>query len=225
MRHLELKALAGLLNLVVVLGLSLFLPAMTLDYWQAWVFLGVFTACVLAITVHLMVHDPGLLQRRMQVGPVAEVRPRQKIVQSFASIAFLALFVVSSLDHRFGGSEMPVPIVAGGDLLVALGLLGVFQVFRQNSFTSATIEVVGHQHLVCTGPYARVRHPMYAAALVMLSGVPLALGSWWGLPVLVPMTLVIVGRLLDEERLLERDLAGYREYRDRVRYRLVPGVW
>ena len=225
MRYLKLKALAGLLNLVVILALSLFLPAWTLRWWQAWLFLGVFTSCVLAITVYLMGTDPALLERRMRVGPIAEKRARQKVVQSFASLAFLALFIVPSLDHRFGWSCAPVLVVAVGDLLVALGLLAVFLVFKANSFTSATIEVAHQQRVVSTGPYAFVRHPMYAGALVMLLGVPLSLGSWWGLLALVPMTLTIVWRLLDEERVLAASLEGYAEYRAKVRYRLVPGLW
>jgi protein-S-isoprenylcysteine O-methyltransferase Ste14 len=225
MRHVRLKALAGLLNLVVLMGLALFLPAWTLRYRQAWLFLGVFTAAVLAITLDLMRRDPGLLERRLRVGPVAEKLASQKVVQSFASLAFVALLVVPALDHRHGWSTVPAPVVAAGDLLVALGLLAVHRVFRANSFTSATIEVGGGQRVVSTGPYAVVRHPMYAGALVMLLGVPLALGSWWGLVAFPPMTAAIVARLLGEERLLARDLPGYAAYRAAVRYRLLSRVW
>ena len=225
MRHLRLKALAGLLNLTVLLGLALFLPAWTLRYWQAWLFLGVFTASVLAVTLHLMKHDPALLERRVRAGPVAEKQRTQKVVQSLASLVFLALFVVSSLDHRFAWSRVPLVGIVAGDVLVALGLFVVFLVFRENSYTSATIEVGREQRVVSTGPYALVRHPMYAGALVMLLGVPPALGSLWGLVLVVPMALVIVWRLLDEEKLLEKELGGYTEYRARVRHRLVPWVW
>ena len=112
-----------------------------------------------------------------------------------------------------------------GDALVALGLLMVFFVFRENTYTSAIIEVDADQQVISTGPYARVRHPMYLGALVMLLGVPLALGSWWGLLALIPLALVIVWRLLDEERYLASHLQGYVEYQARVRYRLIPGVW
>lgn len=225
MPHLFLKALAGLSNLVFWLGVALFLPAWTFHYWQAWVFVGVFTSCVLAITIDLMKRDPALLERRMQVGPTAEKRTSQKILQSFASLAFLALFIVPSLDHRFGWSSVSVYVVGAGDLLVVLGLYAVLLVFKANTFTSATIEVRPEQRIVSTGPYAIVRHPMYAGALVMLVGIPLALGSWWGLLGVVPMTLVLALRLLDEEKVLGTELAGYAEYREKVRYRLVPGVW
>jgi protein-S-isoprenylcysteine O-methyltransferase Ste14 len=225
MRHLNLKAFAGLLHLLVVLGLALFLPAWTLRYWQAWTFLAVFGACVTGITVELMRHDRALLERRVRVGPTAEVRPSQKLVQSLASLIFLALFVVPATDHRLGWSSAPTLVVVAGDLLVAVGLWIVFRVFRANSFTAATIEIGSEQRVVSSGPYACVRHPMYAGALVMLLGVPLALGSWWGLVAWPPMTAAIVFRLLDEERLLASELAGYAAYRAKVRRRLVPGVW
>ncbi len=225
MRHLNLKALAGLLNLLVILGLALFLPAWTLRYWQAWTFLAVFGGCVTAITVDLMRHDRGLLERRVRVGPTAELRTSQKIVQSFASLIFLALFVVPATDHRLGWSSVPPYVAVGGELLVALGLYVVSRVFRENSYSSATIEIGTEQRVVSTGPYAWVRHPMYAGALVMLLGVPLALGSWWGLLAWPPMTAAIVFRLLDEERLLASLLVGYPEYRAKVPHRLVPGVW
>ncbi len=219
------KALGGLLSLVVTLAALLFLPAWTLDYWQAWMFLLVFSVSVLLITVYLMSRDPGLLERRIQAGPGAEREALQKIIQFLASVVFVAMFVVSALDHRFRWSTVPVYVVMAGDSLVALGLLGVFFVFRENTFTSATIEVDTAQVVISTGPYAFVRHPMYIEALIMLAGVPLALGSWWGLLTLIPMTLVIVWRLLDEERFLAQNLSGYQEYTQRVRYRLLPFIW
>jgi protein-S-isoprenylcysteine O-methyltransferase Ste14 len=225
MRYLKLKAFMGLLNLVLLMGLALFLPGWTVLYWQAWLFLSVFTVCVVAITVYLMANDPELLTRRVQVGPMAEKRKGQKVAQSFASLVFLLLFIVPSVDHRFYWSSVPVYIVAVGDILVAVGLFVVFLVFKENSFTSATIEVSSKQFVVCTGPYAHVRHPMYAGALVMLVGVPLALGSVWGLLVVIPMALIIVWRLLDEESALANDLPGYLAYRNKVRHRLVPWVW
>jgi protein-S-isoprenylcysteine O-methyltransferase Ste14 len=225
MRHLKLKSLAGLLNLLVLMGLALFLPAGTLQYWQAWLFLGVFGSSVLAITVYLMICDSALLERRMHVGPTAEKRAGQRISQSLASVAFLLLFVVPAVDHRFACSTMPLFFIAVGEALVALGLFGVLLVFKENSFSSAIIERSDEQSVISTGPYAIVRHPMYAGALVMLLGVPLALGSWYGLPFVFPMLVVIVWRLDDEERFLHEVLPGYPEYCLNVRYRLVPGLW
>ena len=225
MKNLNIKAFAGLLNLIVILGAALFLPAWTLNYWQAWIFLAVFALSVLVITVYLMKNDPQLLERRVKVGPVAEQESSQKIIQGLASIAFIAVIVFPALDHRFHWSTVPVYVVAFGDILVALGLYFVFLVFKENSFTSAVIEVGSEQKIITTGPYALVRHPMYIGALVMLTGVPLALGSWWGLLAVIPITLTIVWRLLDEEKFLAKNLPGYPEYQKKVKYHLVPFIW
>jgi protein-S-isoprenylcysteine O-methyltransferase Ste14 len=225
MNDLTKKAIAGLLNLLISLAVLMFLPAWTLHYWQAWVFLAVFSVCVLAITIYLVKNDPKLLERRVNAGPGAEKEKSQRIIQSFALIAFVAVIVFPAVDHRFGWSTMPAYVAVAGDILVALGLLFVFLVFRENTFTSGIIEVGSEQKVIMTGPYALVRHPMYVGGLVMLLGVPLALGSWWGLLTVIPITLVIVWRLLDEEKFLAKNLAGYSEYQNKVRCRLLPFVW
>jgi protein-S-isoprenylcysteine O-methyltransferase Ste14 len=222
------RALLGLLSLVVVLGLATFLPAGTLRFPEAWAFLAVFAGASLAITLYLVRHDPALLARRTQAGPVAEKEPIQKVIQSVASVLFLATLIVPSLDRRFGWTHSPVPIVAvavGGDLLVAVGFWVVFRVFRENTFTSGVIEVAAEQRVIDTGPYAIVRHPMYAGALVLIAGIPLALGSLAGLLTFLPFTAAIVWRLLDEERFLRARLTGYAEYCKKTRSRLVPKVW
>jgi protein-S-isoprenylcysteine O-methyltransferase Ste14 len=219
------RAFGGLLFLLVVLAVALFLPAGTLGYWQAWVFLAVFGLSVLAITLYLLRRDPQLLERRTSAGPIAEKELRQRLIQSLASLAFVALFVVCAVDHRLSWSAVPPAVVVLGDVLVALGLLAVFRVFKENTFTSATIEVGAEQRVISTGPYALVRHPMYAGALIMLLGVPLALGAWWGLLLVVAMAAVIVWRLFDEEKFLVKNLPGYPEYQRQVRYRLLPLVW
>jgi protein-S-isoprenylcysteine O-methyltransferase Ste14 len=219
------KAFFGLAFLLIVLGVALFAPAGTLEYWHAWVFLAVFGAVTLAITLWLAARDPALLARRVQAGPLAEPKLGQKIVQSLASLAFIAVFVLAGFDHRRGWSRVPDVIAIAGDVLVALGLGGVFLVFRENTYTSATIEVAREQTLVKTGPYAIVRHPMYACAFVMLLGVPIALGSWIALIAVVPLFGAIVWRLLDEEKVLGAELPGYAEYRAEVTSRLVPHVW
>lgn len=222
---LRAKAIFGLVHLDAWLTLLTMWPAGTLAYWQAWTFLAVFSACTLAITVWLMKHDPALLERRTKAGPTAETSVLQKILQSIAALAFVSLFVVCGLDRHFGWTHVPTPLVALGDALVILGLYLVHRVFAENTFTSATIETASEQRVVSTGPYAIVRHPMYVGALVMLAGVPLALGSLVGLLALVPMKLVIMSRAVAEERYLDEHLPGYRAYCERVRYRLLPRVW
>jgi protein-S-isoprenylcysteine O-methyltransferase Ste14 len=225
MNELNRKAFGGLLKLLFCVSLLIFLPAWTLKYWQGWVFICVFFASALAITVYLMKNDPSLLERRVKAGAAAENEISQRIIQVLAAVAFAGTIVLPAFDHRFGWSVVRVYEALTGDGLVMLGFFIVFLVFKENSYTSGIIEVVAEQKVVLTGPYAVVRHPMYAGALILLCGVPMALGSWWGLFTLIPMTMVLVWRLLDEERFLTSNLSGYSEYRDRVRYRLAPFVW
>jgi protein-S-isoprenylcysteine O-methyltransferase Ste14 len=225
MNTLNIKAFAGLLILLLVMAALLFISAGTVDYWQAWLFLAVYFAPSLAITLYLMKKDPKLLERRMRGGPAAEKEPAQRIIMFFASLGFIALIVVPALDHRFGWSHMPPIVSLAGDGLVMLGWLSIFFVFKENTFTSATIQLAPDQKVVSTGPYALVRHPMYAGALVMFLGIPIALGSWWGLLVLVAMIPALIWRLLDEEKFLSRNLPGYVEYQKKVRYRLIPLLW
>ena len=185
----------------------------------------VFGASVTLITWYLRKNDRELLERRVNVGPAAEKEKSQKRIQTFAAAAFVGTFLLPSLDHRFSWSSVPVTIVILGDVSVALGFFIIFLVFKENTYSAGTIEVAAGQKVIATGPYASVRHPMYAGALIMLFGTPLALGSWWGLLVFIPMTIVIVWRLLAEEEFLLRNLSGYASYRDKVRYRLLPLVW
>lgn len=225
MNDLNKKAFGGLLGLFIVLASLLFVSAGTLDYWQAWIFLAVFFSITLAVTLYLMKNDPNLLEKRVEAGPSAEKEGGQKIIQSLASLSFVALFIVSALDHRFGWSAVPSYVVAAGDVLVAAGLIAVFFVFKENTYASAIIEVGEEQKLISTGLYGVVRHPMYAGAMVMLAGVPISLGSWWGLIMVVPMASVIIVRLLEEEKFLIINLSGYPEYQKKVRYRLLPHIW
>jgi protein-S-isoprenylcysteine O-methyltransferase Ste14 len=225
MTILTIKAFAGLLLLLLVMAACLFVPAWTLGYWQAWTFLAVFGTSTLVITLYLVKKDPGLLARRLYAGPSAEKQTGQKIVQSLTSLAFVAMLAVPALDHRLAWSAVPAYVCFAGDAFVALGFLIVFLVYRANSFASATIEIYANQRVISTGPYALVRHPMYVGGLIMFVGGPLSLGSWWGLLPIVLMMPALIWRLLDEEELLTKELQGYKEYKDNVRFRLVPFVW
>lgn len=225
MNNLIARSILGLLFLVLVLALALFLSAGTLQFWQAWVYLAVFSVCVILITLYLAKNDPRLLARRVQAGPAAETQKGQQIIQSLASVFFIALFVVPGLDHRFGWSNVSSAISLLADGVVALSLFFVFLVFRENTYTSATIEVADAQAVISTGPYSLVRHPMYAGAFLLLLATPLALGSWIGILFALPVILVIVIRLLEEEKFLAANLKGYEEYRQKVPYRLIPYIW
>lgn len=207
------------------MALLLFVPAGTVRYWHAWVYLAIFSGASALTTLDLAKRDPALLARRMSGGPTAEKRPAQRIIMLFMSIGFIALLVVPALDRRFGWSAVPLGVVITGDLLIAIGFAAIARVYRENTFTSATIEVAENQRVVSTGPYAIVRHPMYAGASLYLAGTPLALGSYWGLVPLAATMPFLIWRLFDEERLLVASLPAYAEYRQRVPYRLVPFVW
>jgi len=225
MATLKVRAWRSLAALAVVMGLLLFGSAGTLRYWHAWVYLLLFFGLSGAITLDLMRRDPALLERRMKGGPTAERRPLQRFIMLGASLGFISLLVVPALDFRFHWSVVPLVGVVLGDALFVLGFGFIGRVYRENTFTSATIEVTEGQRVVATGPYAVVRHPMYASALLYLLGTPLALGSYWGLLGLAFMLPFLLWRLLDEERLLARELPGYTDYQARVRYRLVPFLW
>ena len=225
MKDLSKKVFVGFLQLFIGLAVLLFLPAWTLDYWQAWIFLAVYSLSVLAVTLDLMKNDPTLLECRINANPVSEKRKSQKILNFLLSKALIVVVVVPVIDHRYAWSAVPLYGVAAGDVLVALGFLIVFFVFKENTFASAIIEIGTGQKVISSGPYALVRHPMYVGWLVTFSGVPPALGSWWGLFTIIPILLVIVWRLLDEEIFLAGNLPGYSEYQNRVQYRLVPFIW
>ncbi len=222
---LDTKAWLSLAVLAVVMGLLLFVPAGTVRYWQGWVYLGVFLGAAVLTTLYLSRHDPALLERRLSGGPTAEQRPAQKIIMAWTSLGFIALMVVPALDYRFGWSAVPLAGVFAGNVMVAVGFYFIFLVYKENTFTSATIEIAKDQHVISTGPYAIVRHPMYASALLYLAGTPLALGSYWGFIPLVGTLPFLIWRLFDEERFLAPNLPGYTDYQKKVRHRLIPGIW
>jgi len=225
MAGLASRAWLSLAVLAAIMGAVLFGFAGTLRYWYAWIYLALFFGLSGVITLDLLRRDPALLQRRMKGGPTAEARPLQRFIMLGASIGFVSLLVVPALDFRFGWSSVPVIGVVAGNVLFVIGFGFIGRVYRENTYTSATIEVAAGQRVIDTGPYAVVRHPMYASALLYLIGTPLALGSCWGFVGLALMLPFLVWRLLDEERLLARELPGYRAYQARVRYRLIPGLW
>ena len=225
MRSLYLKAFGGLAVLFLIMASLLFVAAGTLHYWQAWLFLAVYFLASLAITLYLINNNRALLARRMSGGPFAEKEPAQRIIMALVSIGFVGLILLPAIDHRFGWSRLSIPAVLAGNALVLLGWLGIFFVFRENSFASATIESAEDQRVISTGLYAWVRHPMYATSLLMLLGIPVALGSWWGVLIVVAIVPALIWRLTDEERFLVRHLPDYSTYQRRVRYRLLPRVW
>jgi protein-S-isoprenylcysteine O-methyltransferase Ste14 len=220
-----LKVLVSGLVQLVAIGFLLFLPAGTFNYWQAWVFLAVFALSAWIPSIYLQMTNPVALQRRMRGGPTAEGRTVQKVVMVGLYGSLAAMCVVSGLDHRFGWSSVPTALSLIGDVLVAVGLGVVVLVVVQNSYASTVVQVEAGQKVVSTGLYGLVRHPMYTGNVLMLVGLPLALGSYWALVFVVPGLMVLASRIHDEEKLLREELDGYREYTQKVRYRLVPCMW
>jgi protein-S-isoprenylcysteine O-methyltransferase Ste14 len=210
---------------LAVFGLILFVPAGTLNYWQAWVFIAIFAVTTTVPCIYIARTNPAALQRRMRGGPLAEGRTLQKIVVTGAFLGLFTMMAFSAYDHRMGWSQVPVWVSLLGDALVAAGLVISFLVVIQNSYAAATVTVESGQKVVSGGVYTFVRHPMYVGTLIMMLGIPLALGSYWGLLFILPSVLVLAFRILDEEKMLTRELAGYSEYAQRVRYRLMPYVW
>jgi len=225
MSSLNVKAWLGFIFLAVAMAVPLFAAAGTIRYWQGWVFLAVFFGVSFAGTLYAMKNDPALLRRRLSGGPTAETTPTQRLIMSLVMIGFIGLIVVPGLDYRFGWSAMPISVVIGGDILIAVGFSIVFLVFRENSFASATVQVVEGQRVIATGPYAVIRHPQYAGSFLYLLGIPLALGSWWGVLVFAGLVPLLIWRLRDEEKLLATDLPGYADYQRKVRSRLIPGIY
>ena len=226
-KRMSFTARAAVSSVLGIAGfaLLLFIPAGTLHYWQAWAFLGVFTAVSLLPSLYLNRLDPAAIERRRRAGPKAETRPVQKVIVTGILVSFTGMLVTAGLDRRYGWSQMPAAVSILGDIMVAVGLgISILVVF-QNRYAAATITVEKGQPLASTGLYGIVRHPMYSASIVMMIGMALALGSYWALMVTALGAALLVARTLDEEKLLGEQLAGYRDYTEDVRYRLVPLVW
>lgn len=225
MGKLMVQTFATFLIGALMLGILLFFPAGTLNYWQAWVFIVVFMTSVNVIGLYLALKDPALLERRKKFGPTKEQSPVQKIAISIGVLALLGVFIFSGLAHRFGWSPVPVYGSLVGDGLVVLGLFLNLLVFKENNYGGATVEIAADQKVISTGPYAVVRHPMYVGVLTMITGIPLALDAWWSLAIIALAVPALIWRILDEEKLLRMDLPGYMEYTQKVRYRLFPYIW
>lgn len=225
MKKLMVRAALGFCFLFAAMAAFLFFPAGTIRYLLGWLYLLVFFVPVFFITAYLYKNDPKLLERRVEAGPGAEKEKNQNIIQSLASVFFASVFVVSGLDFRFQWSTVPMYFSVLADGFVVLGLYAVFLVFKENSFTSATIEVSKEQKVISTGPYRFVRHPMYSGAIFMMLFTPVGLGSYWAILCVLPLIASIVVRLFDEEKFLIRNLPGYPDYLQKVRCRLIPFIW
>ncbi len=222
MQSLIKKIIVRLAMLPLVLFLLVIIPAGTFDFWQAYVYFGILLIPMLYILFFFLRNDPGFLERRTRL---KEKEKEQKIILVLFSLVFIAGFVIPGLDKRFGWSNVPAGIVLITDLIIFLGYMLIFAVFRQNSYASRIVEVESNQEVITTGLYSIVRHPMYLGVLIMYIPTPVALGSYWGL---IPMSGIILGlilRIANEEKVLRQNLNGYNDYCQKTRYRLIPFIW
>jgi protein-S-isoprenylcysteine O-methyltransferase Ste14 len=211
-----------------LLGLILFVPAGTLAWPQAWVFLALFIGCSIAIGFWLWNADPELLAERMKSPLSSDQKLSDRIIIAAIMVVFWGWFILAGLDaKRFGWSDVPRWLQVAGVVLILIAFYGWVTVLQANRFASVNIRLQTErkQTVIATGPYAIVRHPMYSYAVLMMVGGALLLGSWWGLAAVVPLTLLMAARALGEERMLLDGLEGYRDYAGKVRFRLVPGIW
>lgn len=207
---------------IIVVGLMLFLPAGTLKYWQAWVFMCILFIPTFFVMFYFLKNDPGLLERRIKF---KEKEVQQKTIIKIADLLFFIGFLVPGFDYRFGWSNVPTFLVILSDIIIFLGYLIVFFVFKENSYASRIIEVDKKQKVITTGPYSIIRHPMYAGIMLMIIFMPLALGSYWALIFFIPVIVLIIVRTLNEEKVLSGNLKGYKEYMKKVKYRIIPYIW
>ncbi len=210
---------------MLLLLAAIFIPAGTLRYWQAWVLIGVYAVCGNWLALSTWKHNRALFELRMKQGPQAEKSPTQRLIVTLLYAGFIGQFILASLDHRFGWSSVPPLLVFIGDAIVVVGFYVYSIVMRENSFASGAIELNPGQHVISTGPYGIIRHPMYVGLLLIFLGAPLAMGSYWALSIFAIEIPIVMWRLLDEEQFLVKNLPGYAEYRKQTRWRLVPGVF
>ena len=204
------------------LGLLILIPAGTFNYWQLYIYFAVLVVPMIFVLFYFLKKDPQFLERRTKA---KEKEKQQLVISILSAIVFLAGFIISGLDHRFGWSNVPIYITIATDIIILSGYLIIFFVFKQNSYASNIIEVNENQKIISTGLYGIVRHPMYIGVLIMFIPTPIALGSYWGLIpfALLPVSLIL--RILNEEKVLSENLKGYKEYCQKTRYRLIPLVW
>lgn len=220
--NLLIQALGKFALGVVLVSLLIFLPAGSLGYWQGWLLMGILFAPMFVAGIVMLVKAPNLLQSRLDA---RESDGAQRKVVAASGLMFITGFVLAGLGHRFEWAMFPwwASILGAVVFLCAYALYA--EVLRENAYLSRTIGVQEEQHLIDTGLYSLVRHPMYSTTLILFLAIPFVLGSPFAVPVFLLYVPIIITRIKHEERVLVRDLAGYEEYRTRVRWRLIPGVW
>jgi len=222
MKSLKKKIIIMFSMVPVILGLLILVPAGTFNYWQFYLYLAILLVPMIFVMFYFLKNDPAFLERRLKA---KEKEKEQIVIQIVFSLIFFSGFVIPGLDKRFGLSNVPVLIVIIADIVVLLGYLLIFFVFKQNSYASRVVQVEKDQKVISTGLYGFVRHPMYLGVIIMYLPTPIALGSYWGLIPMATIPLALVLRIMNEEKVLCRDLPGYKDYCEKTRYRMIPYIW
>ncbi len=206
----------------IVLVLFILIPAGTINYWQVYFYITILVVPMIFVLFYFLRNDPMFLERRTRA---KEKEKEQIIIQIVFFFIFLSGFVIPGFDKRFGWSDVPIYLVIIADIVILLGYLLIFFVFKQNSYASRVVEVEKNQKVISTGLYGFVRHPMYTGVIIMYMPTPIALGSYWGLIPMTTIPLAIVFRILNEEKVLCNNLPGYKDYCQKTKYRLIPYLW
>ena len=221
-KKLFFQAITKFIFGVLIISMLIFIPANTINYWNGWLFMSLLFIPMLIVGIVMLIKSPELLAKRLNA---KEKENTQKGVVGFSAILFLATFLIAGFDFRFGWSTVPLWCVILASVILILSYILYAEVMRENIYLSRTIEVQENQKVIDSGLYGIVRHPMYAVTIWLFLSIPIVLGSWWALLCMAPYPFLIAIRILNEEKILEEKLVGYKEYKSKVKFRLVPFVW
>ena len=220
--RLFVQAISKFLAGIILVGLLIFLPAGTLSFFNGWLLMGVLFIPITIVGIVMMVKNPELLKKRLDA---KEKQKDQSLVVKLSGLMFLAVFIVAGLGYRFGWYVLPKGVAIAGAVVFLAGYILYAEVLRENTYLSRTVQVQENQKVIDTGLYGIVRHPMYSATLLLFLAMPLILGSVFSFIISLAYPFIIAKRIKGEEELLEKELKGYKEYKQKVRYRMIPFVW
>ena len=221
-KKLFLQAIIKFLVGIILIGAMLFIPAGTFEYWNGWLFMGLLFIPMFIAGIILMIKNPELLKKRLNA---KEKQNEQKQVVACSGLMFIAGFILAGLNYRNSWIELPNIIVGISTILFIIAYILYAEVLRENTYLSRTIEVQENQKVVDTGLYGKIRHPMYAVTILLFLTMPLILGSIISFIIFLVYPILIIKRIQNEEKVLEKELQGYKEYKNKVKYRILPYIW